>query len=209
MINKKLICAAALCASVFTSASSANEYSDLKLSVDESRLLARMNLEGQKDRFVVVERASKKVLAEVPETRRQAIDWCEWISKTQFACQFRSNSHHVGVLQGLTSLHVYDVNDQKERVIFGNRNYISSAPGKRFANARWLEEKKAAIKIVDRLPQDQRKILVLEYPLERKGLYNYIPSKMRSVSLSTLNIYTGRRELIKRMSYAEAEKYDS
>ncbi len=204
---KFLLCLTAFSFSVTAEAGLSDKYSEIKWSDDKRHLLARLNVEGQRDRILVVDKKSKQVLTEVHESSRRVIDWCSWIDNNRFACQFKTKSHYIGELQGVARLVVYDKSGDYRRMVYGTISPDEYYARKRFTAPRLLKEKKSEIKIVDTLPNEERKILVLEYPLERTGLYQYSPSTIRTVSLTKLDIHSGKRTLVKRLSYAEAKKH--
>jgi len=202
--SKSVLFAASLLVSSYAQSDFPVSFVDAQVSSDGAFVLARVENDGQQDKFIVTDAKTKQVITTLGETRNRAIDWCNWVNKERFVCQYRSSSKKVGVVQGVTAVVAYDFNGGNRQMIFGDKNFDMGYP-----ISYHLKSKKAHIQVVDKLPDEPKSIIVLEYPLERTGLYLYSPSESRSVSLSKIDVYSGKRKLIKRMSFAQAQSYSS
>lgn len=186
-------------------ASANNGLADIQQSPDKSHFIARMTAENNSGRILVVDAAAKKAITEFAKPRDAIIDWYRWVDNDRVVYQIKLQSDKADAINGLVMVYAMDKDGSNRKQIFG----YGLERFKRDTRVNKRKEIKAQLEIVDTLPAEKKLILVAEYPLKRDGMNKYLRAKERPVTLSRLDVYSGKRKMVKKISYAEAQKLGS
>lgn len=178
-------------------------FSDVAHSPNKDFFVARMTSPENKGRILVVDVKGKKAIAEFAKPRDGVIDWYEWVSDDRVVYQILLKSEKAGAVSGLTLVYAMDRDGGNRRQIFG----YGLERSKRDTRINVRKEIKAEIEILDTLVKDRKVVLVAEYPLKKVGLNNYVRAKNRPVTISRLDVYSGKRKKVKAVPYGEVSKY--
>lgn len=186
-------------------ASADNGLGDIQLSPDQSHFIARMTSDASKGRILVVDAKAKKAITEFANPRDAMIDWYRWVDNDRIVYQIKLKSDKANAINGLVMVFAMDKDGSNRKQIYG----YGLERFKRDTRINKRKEIKAQVEIVDTLPKDKKLVLIAEYPLKKEGQNNYLRAKERPVTLSRLDIYSGKRKAVKKISYAEAQKMGS
>lgn len=186
-------------------ASANNGLADIQQSPDKSHFIARMTAENNSGRILVVDAAAKKAITEFAKPRDAIIDWYRWVDNDRLVYQIKMKSDKADAINGLVMVFAMNRDGSKRKQIFG----YGLERFKRDTRVNKRKEIKAQLEVVDTLPSEKKVILVAEYPLKKEGLNTYMRAKERPVTLSRLDVYSGKRKMVKKISYAEAQKLGS
>jgi len=182
-----------------------NGLSDIQQSPDQSHFIARMAGEANAERILVVDAKAKKAITEFAKPRDAMIDWYRWVDNDRVVYQIKLESDKANAINGLVMVYAMDKDGSNRKQIYG----YGLERFKRDTRINKRKEVKAQLEIVDTLPSEKKLVLVAEYPLKKDGLNNYLRAKERPVTLSRLDVYSGKRKTVKKVSYAEAKKMGS
>ncbi|MBB6521053.1 hypothetical protein [Pseudoteredinibacter isoporae] len=186
-------------------ASANNGLADIQQSPDQSHFIARMTADNNAGRILIVDAKAKKAITEFAKPRDAIIDWYRWVDNNRVVYQIKLQSDKADAVNGLVMVYAMDKDGSNRKQIFGH----GLERFKRDTRINKRKEIKAQLRIVDTLPSEKKMILVAEYPLKREGMNNYQIAKERPVTVSRLDVYSGKRKTVKKVSFAEAQKLGS
>lgn len=179
--------------------------SDIQYSPDKTFFIARMGSGSKNDQILVVDAKAKNAITELAKPRDAVIDWYRWVDNDRVVYQILLQSEKAEAINGLTMVYAMDKDGGNRKQIFG----LGLERHKRDTRINVRKEIKAQLEIADVLADDKKTVLVLEYPLKKVGSNNYVRAEERPVTLSRLDVYSGKRKKVQKLSYAEAKKYGS
>lgn len=154
-----------------------------------------------KNQIFIVDVKAKKAIAAINPSRDMVIDWYRWANDDRVLYQLSYKTDKAGHVNGLTVLMSMDRDGKNRKQIYG----AGLESRKRDTRINVRREIKAYVEMVDSLPKDKKNVLIAEYPLKRTGLAKYEVSRDRSVQISKINVYSGKRKKVKTVSFGEAK----
>lgn len=177
------------------------DYLDMKLSPDGKHLLARTRIEGRVVMFFF-DSKTMQVVGGVKPPNNDEIHSATWINNERVVYQYREKSFNFDRPVPTGELFAVNIDGSKATMLFGYRAGESTT-GTRMKKR---ESTRAAAEIISPLVNDDKHILIAEYPFSQEGKY-LIDDRKRQPIISRLNVYTGAKRKIEVIPYGGADVF--
>lgn len=177
-----------------------SDYLDVALSPSGDRIAARAQLDS-KVVLIVMDRHTKEIIGGLQPETTDAINSFDWVSDDRivfsYAQQFSGSDQRssAGELFAVD----FDGSNVERLAGFGasNQRYGSRIKGSR-------DSEKAAVFMLDPLPNDEDHILIMKFPFSQKGLVGYTLDGKKPPIVSKLHVHTGKQETVERLPFKGA-----
>tara|TARA_R110000772_G_scaffold20511_2_gene57141 strand:+ start:22054 stop:24024 length:1971 start_codon:yes stop_codon:yes gene_type:complete len=174
------------------------DFLDMKLSPDGKHIAARVRNEG-KVGFLVLETDSMQVVGGVTSKAGEEIHSVEWINDERLV--YQNAEEHIKYDHPVATGELFAINydNTQHTVLFGygaGQAFKASRLNKR-------EDSVASAEIISYLPEDDRRILIAEYPWERRG-HSYYATRERPPNIVLLDVYKGHKKTVETLPYRVA-----
>ncbi|MEM0911765.1 MAG: S9 family peptidase, partial [Pseudomonadota bacterium] len=179
------------------------DYLDMKLSPDGKHIAARVRQEGLVS-MVVLNTETMQVVGGVKPNNGDEVHSVEWINSERLVYQFAEKRVRSERLFATGELFAMNYDNSKNRMLFGYRAG-SRTTG---TNISKRESTMASAEVISYLPDDDKRILIAEYPFTKKGnkMYN---NKQRAPRIQLLDVYSGRKRKVDAIPYNYATVFAS
>jgi acetyl esterase/lipase len=177
------------------------DYLDMELSPDGKHIAARVRVDGRVFLYFL-DTVSMKVVGGVKPRSGDEIHSATWINNERIVYQFREAVYFSDSPLATGELFATNIDGKKSAMLYGYRAGESTL-GSRIAKRK---DTNATPEIISTLINDEKQILIVEYPWTLEGRVFYDTRKKNSV-VSRLNIYTGIKRKIETLPFPGAEPF--
>ena len=177
------------------------DYLDMELSPDGKHISARIRNEGR-IYLVFLDTATMQVVGGVKPQSSDEIHSATWINNERVVYQFREAVYNSDAPIATGELFATNVDDSRAEMLYGYRageSQLGSKIAKRKDTA-------ATPDIISTLINDEKQILIVEYPWDLEGNTYYDNRKTNSV-ISRLNVYSGIKRKVETLPYPGATPF--
>ena len=163
------------------------DYLNMALSPDGKHMFARLRIEGRVV-LIFINTETMKMVGGVKPENKDEIHSAEWISNERVVYQVQEMQSSFDQPIATGELFAINMDGSDSTILFGYRaedGYTGSRISSR-------DSIKASAEIISYLPDDDRHILIAEYPWTQEGNYLYDDRKKNPI-ISRLNVNTGKR----------------
>ncbi|MEL6869121.1 MAG: prolyl oligopeptidase family serine peptidase, partial [Pseudomonadota bacterium] len=177
------------------------DYLDVSLSPSGKRLAARAQV-NDKVVVVIVDRASGDLVGGIRTRDNNAIHSVEWVNDERLVFSYAQERFDLDRPVSTGELYAinFDGTDQERLVGYRASN---STTASRFKSK---ESDRSSFELVDRLENDDKHILVIEYPWVQIGR-DWYDNRESAPTVHRLNVYTGRKKKVEALSFNSAEPH--
>jgi pimeloyl-ACP methyl ester carboxylesterase len=177
------------------------DYLDMELSPDGKHISARIRNEGR-IYLVFLDTATMQVVGGVKPRSSDEIHSATWINNERVVYQFREAVYNSDAPIATGELFATNVDGSRAEMLYGYRageSQLGSKIAKRKDTA-------ATPDIISTLINDEKQILIVEYPWDLEGNTYYDNRKTNSV-ISRLNVYSGIKRKVETLPYPGATPF--
>jgi hypothetical protein len=177
------------------------DYLDMELSPDGKHISARIRNEGR-IYLVFLDTATMQVVGGVKPRSSDEIHSATWINNERVVYQFREAVYNSDAPIATGELFATNVDGTRAEMLYGYRageSQLGSKIAKRKDTA-------ATPYIISTLVNDDKQILIVEYPWDLEGNTYYDYRKTNSV-ISRLNVYSGIKRKVETLPYPGATPF--
>lgn len=177
------------------------DYLDMELSPDGKHISARIRNEGR-IYLVFLDTATMQVVGGVKPRSSDEIHSATWINNERVVYQFREAVYNSDAPIATGELFATNVDGTRAEMLYGYRageSQLGSKIAKRKDTA-------ATPDIISSLVNDEKQILIVEYPWDLEGNTYYDNRKTNSV-ISRLNVYSGIKRKVETLPYPGATPF--
>jgi pimeloyl-ACP methyl ester carboxylesterase len=177
------------------------DYLDMELSPDGKHISARVRVEGRVY-LVILDTATMKVVGGISPKSSDEIHSATWINNERFVYQFREAVYYSDSPLATGELFASNIDGSKSDMLYGYRAGESEL-GSRIAKRKATT---ATPEIISTLADDDRQILIVEYPWTlNEG--TYYDTRKKNSTISRLNIYSGLKRKVETLPFPGAEPF--
>jgi hypothetical protein len=177
------------------------DYLDMELSPDGKHISARVRVEGR-IYLVILDTKTMKVVGGISPRSSDEIHSATWINNERFVYQFREAVYYSDSPLATGELFASNIDGSKSDMLYGYRAGESEL-GSRIAKRKATS---ATPEIISTLVNDDRQILIVEYPWTlNEG--TYYDNRQKNSIISRLNIYSGIKRKIETLPFPGAEPF--
>ncbi|WP_293750804.1 prolyl oligopeptidase family serine peptidase [uncultured Paraglaciecola sp.] len=177
------------------------DYLNMKLSPDGKHISARVRVEGR-IYLVILDTKTMKVVGGISPRSGDEIHSATWINNERFVYQFREAVYYSDSPLATGELFASNIDGSKSDMLYGYRAGESEL-GSRIAKRKATS---ATPEIISTLVNDDRQILIVEYPWTiNEG--TYYDNRQKNSIISRLNIYSGIKRKIETLPFPGAEPF--
>ncbi|MFT6267675.1 MAG: dipeptidyl aminopeptidase/acylaminoacyl peptidase [Alphaproteobacteria bacterium] len=177
------------------------DYLNMELSPDGKHIASRVRVDGRVY-LVFLNTASMKIVGGVKPKSGDEIHSAYWINSDRIVYQFREAVYYSDTPIATGELFATNIDGTKAEMLYGYRAGESTL-GSRIKKR---EDTKATPEIISKLVNDEKQILIVEYPWTLEGTFFYDTRKNHSI-ISRLNIYTGLKRKIETLPFPGARPF--
>lgn len=174
------------------------DYLDMKLSPDGKHMLARVRIDGRVS-LIFIETATMKAVSGVRAPEKGEIHSAEWINEERVVYQLQEDQRRYDQPIPTGELFAVNVDGSRSTILFGYRAGDEQA-GSRISSR---EDVRASAEVISYLPNDDKYILIAEYPWSREGNVLY-DDRTKSPNVVLLNVDSGKRRKIENIPFPGA-----
>ncbi|WP_412972745.1 alpha/beta hydrolase family protein [Glaciecola sp. MF2-115] len=177
------------------------DYLDMTLSPDGKHISARVRIDG-KVNLIFLETSTMKPVGGVTPNENDEIHSAVWISNERVVYQFQESTIYFDSPRATGELFAINVDGSSNKFLYGYRAEESTL------NTRLLKRKRtyATPEIISVLEDDDRHILILEYPWSTDG-FTYFDDRMKDSQVTKLNVYSGKKIKVETLPHAGATAF--
>ena len=177
------------------------DYLDMELSPDGKHISARVRVEGR-IYLVILDTKTMKVVGGISPQSSDEIHSATWINNERFVYQFREAVYNSDSPLATGELFASNIDGSKSDMLYGYRAGESEL-GSRLAKRKATS---ATPEIISTLVNDDRQILIVEYPWTlNQG--TYYDNRQKNSIISRLNIYSGIKRKVETLPFPGAEPF--
>ena len=163
------------------------DYLDMELSPDGKHMFARVRVEGRVA-LVFIEISTMQMVGGVRPPAKGEIHSAEWINEERVVYQLQEVQRRYNQPIPTGELFATNIDGSRATILFGYRAGDERS-GSRISSR---EDVKATAEVLSYLPDDDKHILIVEYPWNKEGNVLY-DDRTKSPNVVRLNIYSGKR----------------
>lgn len=175
------------------------DYLDMDLSPDGKHISARMRVEGRVY-LVFLDTETMKIVGGVKPRSGDEIHSAAWINDERIVYQFREAVYSSDRPVATGELFATNIDGSKSTTLYGYRAGESST-GTRLKKR---EDSNATPEIISNLVNDEKQILIVEYPWTLKGRF-WQDTRQTKPEISRLNVYSGKKRKLEVLPHPGAE----
>jgi dipeptidyl aminopeptidase/acylaminoacyl peptidase len=177
------------------------DYLDMELSPDGKHVFARVRVEGLVA-ILFIETKTMNVVGGVRPPNKGQIHSAEWINNERIVYQLQEKQSRYDAPVATGELFAINIDGSRSTILFGYRAG-NAETGSRISNR---EDVRASAEILSYLPEDDKYILVAEYPWTLIGNTLYDDRK-KNPNIVRLNVYTGTRRRVETIPFPGAKVF--
>lgn len=177
------------------------DYLNMKLSPDGKHISARVRMEGRVF-LVIMDASTMKVVGGVRPRDGDEIHSAQWINNNRIVYQFQESVYYIDHPVATGELFAIDIDGSNSDILYGYRAGENSMG----SNIKKREDTRATPQIISLLPDDDKHILIAEYPWRLEGRFYYDDRKKPSI-VTKLNVYSGKKRKITTIPYPGARPF--
>lgn len=178
-----------------------SDYLNMALSPDGKHMFARLRMEGRVV-LVFINTETMTMVGGIKPENKDEIHSAEWISNERVVYQVQEMQSSFDQPIATGELFAVDIDGSRSTILFGYRaedGYTGSRISSR-------DNIKASAEIISYLPEDEKHILIAEYPWTQDANYYYDDRKKNPI-ISRLNVNTGKRKRLAVIPYPGASVF--
>lgn len=175
------------------------DYLDLKISPDGRHLAARVRLKSSVY-LLFIRREDQEVVGMVRPGKNSEVHTVTWVNNERVVYEYAERQRHVDRPVATGELFGVNIDNSGGAMLYGYRAGDERA-GTRIS---MRDDSFASQEILSVLPDDERHILIIEYPWSQNGGFWY-DNRSKTSSISKLNVYDGRKRKIESLPHIGTE----
>jgi dipeptidyl aminopeptidase/acylaminoacyl peptidase len=172
------------------------DYLNIQISPDGKHLAARIR-HGETVKLLFIRREDRQAIGGVSPGKNNEIHSATWVSNERVVFQLAQKMFYLDSPVATGELFAVNIDGSQREIIYGIRAGINNAGARSYKK----EGSKASHEILSILEQDERKILIIEYPWSQTGRYTYSDKREKPPIISQLDIYNGKKTRIESLPY--------
>lgn len=177
------------------------DYLNMELSPDGKHISARVRTNGRVV-LLFLDAATMKIVGGVNPRGTDEIHSAEWVNNERIVYQFRETVSFSERPVATGELFATGVEGKRSDVLYGYR----AGESKTGTRIKKREDTKATPEIISTLMNDEKYVLIVEYPWETEGKF-LVDNRKRKSAISRLNIYNGKKRKIETLPYPGAKPF--
>ena len=179
------------------------DYLDVSLSPSGKHLAARLRANDMIG-IIVIDRATQEVVGGAKPEPGHVIHRVEWINDERLLFSYAEDRVDIDVPVATGELFAINLDGTLVQQLAGFRASDAKI-GTRIQNK---DDDLASFYLVNTLENDDKHVLVIEYPWSKEGLYWY-DNRIKQPIVSRLNVYTGRKRKVEVLPFRNAFPYST
>ena len=177
------------------------DYLNMELSPDGKHISARIRNEGRVF-LVFLDTATMQVVGGIKPRSSDEIHSASWVNNERVVYQFREAVYYSDSPIATGELFATNIDGSGAEMLYGYRAGVNTN-GSKISKR---EDTAATPEIISKLVNNERQILIVEYPWTLEGRVYYDTRKKETV-ISRLNIYTGIKRKVETLSYPRCNPF--
>lgn len=177
------------------------DYLDISLSPDAKHYAARAQHENSVV-VVVVRLSDHKIVGGVKAGKNNEIHQVFWVSNNRLVYTLAERNRWLDSPTPTGELYAVNIDKTQHEQLAGFRAGSNS----NFSHLKSKENEKSTFQILNLLPEDEKHILVVQYPWSKSG-YFYYDWRNRAPVISKMNVFTGRQTNKETIPFAGAHVF--
>jgi acetyl esterase/lipase len=177
------------------------DYLDMELSPDGKHIAARVRIEGRVF-LVFLDTISMKIVGGVKPKTGDELHSATWVNNERIVYQFREAVYYSDEPIATGELFATNIDGTKSEMLYGYRAGESQLGSRRPKR----KDTSATPEVISTLINDEKQILIVEYPWTSEGRVWHDTRKKNSI-ISRLNIYTGIKRKVETLPFPGAEPF--
>ncbi|MEL7310216.1 MAG: prolyl oligopeptidase family serine peptidase [Pseudomonadota bacterium] len=177
------------------------DYLDVQLSPSGKRLAARARVD-ETVVLVIIDRESNDIVGGARPTGDSVIHTVDWVSDERLVFSYAEDVIGLEAPVSTGELYAMDYTGKGQELLAGYR----ASDGRTGSRLQTKDSDRSSFFLVDPLEDDQKYILVIEYPWSQDGRA-YYDNRVKLPIISRLNVRTGKKRVVETLPFRNAYPY--